>query len=112
MAAVAMAAARRGRLPLGQGQSMHTGAIAFGLLRVAALTINRQSRDIVVRVLCREVRVATDTEVGFVDRSPELGQIDEQGHLFAGGVGRGERLVPMTFEAGAVLDWFGGRHSR
>ena len=47
-----------------------------------------------------------------MDGGRELGQIDEQGDFFAGGVGLGERLIRVTLQAGAVLDRFGGGRRR
>src|ERR1035441_4158373 len=56
----------------------------------------------------RLVGVAGLAGIGLVHRARELGEIDEQGDLFAGGIGLGQRLVPVAVEAGTVLDRFGG----
>ena len=109
---VAVAAGRGVLPPLRQGQTVDAGAVALGLLLVALLAVGRLRRDVVVRVLGRDVRVAACAGVGLVDGGRELGHIDEQGDLFAGGVGLGQRLVRVAVQAGAVLDRFGGGRSR
>ena len=93
----------------GQGQAVDAGAVALGLLLVARLAIGRFGREVIVGVIRGEVRVAARTGVGLVDGGLELGHINKEGNFFAGGVGLGEGLVPVTLQAGAVLDRFGSR---
>ena len=107
--AVVTVAARGGVLPsLGQGQTVDAGAVTLGLSFVARLAVGRLGRDIVVRMLRGDIGVAARAEVGLVNRGREFGHINEQRDLFAGGIGLGQRLVPVTVQAGAVLNWFGG----
>ena len=105
-------AARCGILPaFGQGQGVDAGAVALGLLLVARLAIGRFGRDVIVWVVSGEIRVAARAGVGLVDGGLELCHIDKQGNYVACGVGLGEGLVPVTLQAGAVLDRFGGSSS-
>ena len=111
--AVVTVLARRGiQPPLRPRQTVDAGAVALGLLLVALLAIGRLRRDVVIRVLRGDVGVAACAGVGLMDRSGELGHIHKERDLFAGGVGLGERLIPVALQAGAVLDRFGGGQSR
>ena len=109
---VAVAAVRRAFLPLGQGKAMNAGAVARRLFHMARSAIGRLRRDVVVGVLARDVRVATRAGVSLVDGGGELGQIDKQGNLLAGGIGLGERLISVALQAGAVLNRFGSGRGR
>lgn len=61
--------------------------------RVTSEAIWRSRRHVVVRMLIRNVTVATDAGVGLMDGPGKLRLIYEQGDLFARGVGLKERLV-------------------
>ena len=112
MPVVTVTASRRVLSPLRQCQAVDAGPIAFGLSFVARLAVGRLGRDIVVRMLPGDVGVAARAEVGLVDGSREFGHINEQGDLFAGGIGLGQRLVRVALQASAVLDRFGGGRNR
>ena len=82
--------------------AMHAHRVFFDGPLVAFDATGRLHRHIVVRMLGSDVRVAIRAGIGLVDGGLKSGLIDEQGDFLAGGVGLGERLVRMTFQAGAV----------
>ena len=108
VAVVAVAAGGGAFLPGGRREAMNTGAVAFGLLGVALGASGGLRRDIVVRMLGSNVRVAIHAGVGLVDCGLEPGFIDEQRDFFASGVGLGEGFIGMAIEAGAVGILFSG----
>ena len=61
-----------------QGQTMHAGIVAFGLLLVAGDAMDGLQPDIVVGMLFRDVGMATDAGIGFVGGRLELRFIHEK----------------------------------
>ncbi len=112
VAIVTIAAIRGAFHAFGQGQSMHAGAVALGLLLVARSAVGRFRRDVIIGVIGGNVGVAARARVGLVNGGGQLGHINKEGDFFAGGVGLGKRLIPVALQAGAVLDRLGGGRSR
>ena len=84
---------------------MGTRTVALRLPFVALAAVHRLGSDIVIGVLLREVRMATDAGIGLVRRGGQFGGVDKQRDLLTRGIGLSERLVRMAFQAGAVLDF-------
>jgi hypothetical protein len=104
---VAVLATGRIRAPGFPGQPMHAGPVTFGLPFVAGAAIHGFGGQVVIRVLDRDVSVATGAGIGLMRRGRELERIDEQRDFLARRVGLRERFVRVTFQADAVPDFLG-----
>ena len=94
----------RVQLAIRQSYAVHAQAVAFGLFLVADPAIDRLGRQVIVRMLERNITVATRAAVRAVDRCRKLRQVHKAGNLFPCGIGSSQRLFRMTFHASAVLD--------
>ena len=101
---VAIAAGSRVLFAASQRQAMNACTVTFRLLLVALSAVWRLRRQVVIRVPGRDVAVTTCTGVGLMNRGGELARIDEHRNPLPRRVGPIERLVGVTFHAGAVLD--------
>ena len=107
MAAMAIAASGRVFPAFGGGNAVKAGAVAFGLLRVAACAIDGPGRNIVIRMFDGDIGMATGAGIGLVDGGGEFGNIHKQRNLPARGVGFAQRLIRVTIQTGTVFDCFG-----
>ena len=74
--------------------------------RLASMTdgaIHRRDRLVVVGVLRRDVRMATDTGVRAVDGELQLACIHEKRDGLAGGIGLEQRVIAVTIKTVAIL---------
>ena len=78
---------------------------------VATGTVHRLRRNVVIRMLPREVRVATRAGIGGVNRTREAGLVDKKRDPLACGIGLEKGLVGMALQAGGIRVLF-GRWSR
>ena len=90
-----------------ESQTMDTGAIAFSLPLMALSALYFPGGNIIVRMLDRQVGMATGAGIRFVRGGSQFGRINKQRNGFAGGVGFEKGLIGMTIEAGAVFDRLG-----
>ena len=86
-----------------QRETVHAGAVTFGLPLVALPAIDRLGGDVVVRVLLRQVGVAARAGVGLVRGGRELRRVNKQQDFLSRRVCPGQRFVRMTLQAIAVL---------
>ena len=84
-------------------QTMHAGVVAVSLFLVAGGAMDALQRDVVIRMLDRDIGVATKAGVGFVGGGLQLGFIHEQRNGMPGGVSDGKRLIGVTIQAITVL---------
>jgi hypothetical protein len=93
---------------------MHAGAVTGGLPFVTVPAIHRLGRKVVVRMLIREIHVATGARVGAVRGGGQFGGVHEQQNLFAARVGLGEGFVRVAFQTITVLQcrWRGEREDQ
>ena len=91
------------------------------LPRMAQTAVHRNHRLVIVRMLGRDVRMATDAVVGLVSGQFQLGDIHEQRDRLAGGICFCERVVAVTVrqslffkpaKAGAIADTINARKIR
>jgi len=81
---------------------MDAGGIFFRLSFVAAGAIDRLYGKIVVRMFSREIRMATRTRIGFMDRTQEPRLINKQRNRHPCGVCFEKCVIRMAFQTGAV----------
>ena len=84
------------RLP---GQPVNAGIVALGLPLVAERTIHRLQDDVIIWVLGRAVRVATDADIGPMDGRRQLRLVHEKRDDFPGGVGLYQRVIAVAIKA-------------
>ena len=90
-----------------ESQSVNAGGIALGWFVMAAGAINRQCGDIVVRMSCFQVGMATDARVRGMDGCSQACFVNVERDGFARRIGLGEILVAVTFEALLIADLLG-----
>jgi len=82
--------------------AVDTGGVLFGRFFVAGGAVDRFGRHVVVRMLGRDVRVATGAGVGAMHRSCKFRFIDKEPDRLAGRVGFIQRFIGMAFQADRV----------
>ena len=90
-------------------QPVNTGVETGRLPRVTGRATHQRHGLVVIGMLGRDVRVATDTSIGLVRGQLELRLVHEQRNCFASGIGLRERIIAVTVEAITVFQTGGHR---
>src|SRR4051812_44077896 len=107
MSTMAIAANGGAEVATADGHAMHAGSVTFGLFPVALRAVDRLGGEIIVRMLDREISMATRAGIRPMNRDGQFGEVHEHRDFATGRVRAGEGLVAVTLHAGAVLDFVG-----